>query len=209
MAVAVALLSIVPAALAGNAGNARLDEAAATISRDGTLKAYCESDQAEWDQWMALGLVPADALGFTSLLDPDPVTGGHFIYIGPRHCADLSAFTTLIPPKKITFPYEELGAAILVLTHEAMHQRLDSSDEALVECNALKYLPWVLQTVFHIPETVIVKKRLRVRVKRHGRWQYRWRSVRRRVRNADYAAAKKGAVLLDASAPPEYHGATC
>src|SRR3954469_17336331 len=34
------------------------------------------------------------------------------------------------------------GAAMLVLTHEAMHQRLRSGDEALVQCNAMKYLPW-------------------------------------------------------------------
>ena len=207
--VVTALLVAVPPASAGNAGDQRLDAAAAAISADTSLKTYCETEQAEWDQWIAMGVIPPNTAGFTSVLNPDPLTGGHFVYVGPRACSALLAFVRLVPPERLSFRYEELGAAILVLTHEAMHQRLHSGDEAFVECNAVKYLPWVLQTVFDIRESVTVRKRERVRVKRRGRWLVKWRTVTRRVRNADYAAVTTGALLMDAGTPPQYHGASC
>ena len=197
---------------AANVGDPKLDAAAATISGDSALRTYCENDQAEWDRWTALANVPANEalLGFTSLLNPDPFTGGHFVYISPQPCSVLTAFVESSPAAfGASFQYEDAGAAVLVLTHEAMHQRLRSVDEALVECNAMKYLPWVVQTVFHTPPTVLVKKTIRVRVRRGGKWVRVMRSKLVRRANPTYSAINTGAALLDADTPAQYHGATC
>jgi hypothetical protein len=97
----------------------------------------------------------------------------------------------------------------LVLTHEAMHQRLHSGDEAVVQCNAMKYLPWVIQTVFQAPKTIVLSRKVRLRVRRHGRWVHIWRVQVDRASDPNYAAMIAGAVLLDANTPAQYHGATC
>jgi hypothetical protein len=199
-------------ALGGNGANPKLDAAAALVSGDSTLLAYCENDQTEWDRWVALAGFPAgeSLLGFTFTLNPDPLTGGHFVYVSPGPCFVLTAFVARAPSDLDTsLTYEQVGAAILVLTHESMHQRLHSLDEALVQCNAMKYLSWVIQTVFQSPETIVVSKRVRVRVRRHGRWIRVWRVQVHRASNPEYTAMIAGAVLLDADTPAEYHGAKC
>jgi hypothetical protein len=214
MAAFLAFLAVAwaPPGGAANAVDAKLDAAAATISGDSGLRTYCENDQKEWDRWSALVSVPSSEslLGFTSLVNPDPLTGGHFVYISPRPCSVLTAFVESRPAEfAASFQYEDAGAAVLVLTHEAMHQRLRSGDEALVECNAMKYLPWVIQTVFQTPATVLVKIAVRARVKRHGKWVRVLRSKVVRRANPIYSAMNTGAVLLDAGTPAQYHGGTC
>ncbi len=212
IAVIVAVMFFAAPAWAGNSAHPKLDAAAATISGDSSLLTFCENNQGEWDRWTLLAGVPTGGtlFGFTFLLNPDPLTGGHFVYVSPRTCSVLTAYVDGIPPRfRSSFPYEEVGAAVLTLTHEAMHQRLRSNDEALVECNALKYLPWVIQTVFGTSETKLVTKEIRARVRRHGKWIRVWRAEVRRVIDPDYAAMISGAVLLDAGTPAPYHGATC
>ena len=213
MALLIATSILAVPAWASNAASPKLDAAAAMISGDRTLLTYCENDQTEWDRWVSLQSVPAgqSILGFTfPMLNPDPLSGGHFVYVNPRSCAVLTAFVGAAPSNLLSsLTYEQVGAAILVLTHEAMHQRLHSGDEAVVECNAMKYLPWVIQTVFRAQETFLVSKKVRVRVRRHGSWVRVWRTQVHRVSNPDYAAMIAGATLLDAGTPGQYHGATC
>jgi hypothetical protein len=208
----VAVMFLAAPAWAGNSPLPKLDAAAAKISGDSSLLTFCENNQGEWDRWTLLAGVPTGGtlFGFTFLLSPDPLTGGHFVYVSPHTCSVLTVYVDAIPPRfGLSYPPEEVGAAILVLTHEAMHQRLRSADEALVECNALKYLPWVIQTVFGTSETKWVTKEIRVSIRRHGRWVRVWRVQVRRVTNPDYAAMISGALLLDARTPAQYHGATC
>ena len=49
--------------------------------------------------------------------------------------------------------WRDLGTAALVLTHEAVHQRLQSADEGLVECTAVRNV-WRTVRLLHLPPRV-------------------------------------------------------
>src|SRR5207244_28220 len=95
------------------------------------------------------------------------------------------------PPIASPTDYELFGASILVLTHEAVHKRLRSSDEGFVECVAMKMMPDVTTRLFGVPAettqstpvtvrySVWVKKRVRGKVVRVRVWHTRtdWQTV--------------------------------
>jgi hypothetical protein len=114
--------------------------------------------------------------------------------------------------------FEDVGVfyaseAILVLTHEAMHQRLNSGDEAVVECNALKSFREVAVTLFHVPETVEEPYIARVTkvVKRNGK-RVRVSTLvvkTRSVPNAYLTGLLSTAQRWHDSLPANYRGVPC
>jgi hypothetical protein len=184
----------------------QLDQIGSALSGK-PVNVYCEDSWLPWESfWAQQGIDGTYIAGFTY-----PTTGST-LFVSPKICETLHAW----------FGNEDVGTyhaaqAILVLTHEAMHQRLRSGDEALVECNALKAFPSVATTYFHVAATA-TQRDFRV-VKRHGHRQVHGRTVRwvyttvvavdTTVPNPYYTRLVVDAHRWDAAMPVQYHGVTC
>lgn len=162
LAALVAALCFAASASAGDWSDARLDVIATAVAGVPT-HVYCENDFAEWDS-ISVNIVhslPEALYGFTY-----PTVSTANVYMQPHICQSLHVALTYGP--------EEVGAywfslAAHVLDHEAMHKRLRSFDEGLVDCSALSTDPQVLRDYWHIPATVpqtYVSSKI---VRRHGK----------------------------------------
>jgi hypothetical protein len=181
-------------ATAANWPDSRLDAIASSIAQK-PITVYCEDDSHVWDAVENYYGVRADGLTFLT----QPV-----VFVRPLICEALHAI----------LQGEDVGSfyashAILTLTHESTHQRLNSGNEALVECTAMKLYPTVLTQQFGW-EPSFTEVYYTLQVKR-----VKGKRVTRRIRHTRttpsiwYAHLIRDATRWDAILPPSYHGATC
>jgi hypothetical protein len=193
----IAALALASPAAASNWPDGRLDQIASDVAAK-PVSVWCESSESDWihtgdyynEDWDSL-------FGFTVLSQPR-------VYINPRECLTLHAFEQ---GADVGSFYASI--AMLTLTHESLHQRLNSGNEALVECNALKLLPDVAVRDFHVPATVAQSYLASVK-KRVGGKLVNYRVLRvRQVPNPYLNALLSNARGWDSTLPDSYHGATC
>jgi hypothetical protein len=130
-----------PLAQAGNWADSRLDATASQIAGK-PINVWCESSWSDWihagdsvhENWDEVG-------GFTYLSEPT-------IYVAPDSCFTLHA---LLGRESVGTLYA--AQAILVLAHEAVHQR-GISDEGVTECTALPLVPSLAVSHFGIASTM-------------------------------------------------------
>jgi hypothetical protein len=189
-------------ARAANWPLAQLDQIGTSLSGK-PVNVYCEDSWSPWEAfWAQFGEDGTYIAGFTY-----PFTGST-LFVSPKICETLHA---LLGNEDVGTYYA--ADAILVLTHEATHQRLHSGDEAVVECNALKVFPDVARDYFHVPTTiseqylasVVRKVKVGKKVKRVTVKVLRYRTVA----NPYYTRLVVDAHRWDAAMPVQYHGVTC
>ncbi len=191
-------------ARASNWPEPRLDAIATQIAGH-PVSVYCEMD---WRPWIYNG--EYGAAGFTYL---EYTT----VFIAPDWC---EALHYLVAGEDVGSIYA--AEAILVLTHESMHQRNRlvpalGRNEAFTECLALKEFRSVAVSLFGIPETV-----------QQQSFKLVTRLLKRRVRGKTVTFKVSQTVPIvvtlpnpylqrvlfdmarwDAALPAAYHGATC
>jgi hypothetical protein len=102
-----------------------------------------------------------------------------------------------------------LGADLVTLIHEAVHQRLNSGNEALVECTAMKLLPSVLTELFHIPTTVSQQYVAKVVKTVKHKKQVRYVILTRQVPSLFYNRILADALRWHNLLPPQYLNGSC
>lgn len=120
------------AAPSGFTENTTLNARAAYIAGK-PVSVFCANDRVSWRDFVT-------STGDT-VTDPHGVTltaGASETYLDPETCI---AIQLRLGREIVSLPV--LGAALLVLTHEAEHMR-GSSDEGVTECAALRALPGFL-----------------------------------------------------------------
>lgn len=196
-----------------------LDTVAAGVS-GWPLSSVLEDDPAEWSA--LFGLDPTTVLGFVCITVTDPLDACyHKVFLGPIPTTTLINWLNYDQAPT----YWDAAIAIMTITHEADHYKLQSADEGRVNACALQQFPSVITTYFGIDPTV--KQRVAVRkvvwrkkwvwVKRHGhrvRVHKRVRNVivvyvQKTVQNPDYVNLVAAAQAFYHSQPPPYSTGTC
>lgn len=198
----IAALALAAPAAAANWPLAQLDQIGTALSGK-PVNVWCEDSWLPWESfWAQFGQDGTYINGFTYSLT------GSTLYLSPKICETLHAW----------FNNEDVGTyhaaqAMLVLTHEAQHQRLHSNDEALVECNALKLFPSVATTYFRVPLTVseqyLVSVVRKIKVGKKIRRVTTTIVHTRTIANPYYTRLLADAIRWDGAMPANYHGATC
>ena len=146
---------LVPAAGAATKGLShvpQIDSIGQQLTGYSDIEVDGEDNPYEWGQLLGvLGDVsPAEqTLGFVTIYEPPGFPTYHRIYLSP------SVWPVLMQSINGDWsnPTGE-AIAIFALTHEALHYRLFSSDEGLVNACALKIFPAVLSAYFNMQPTV-------------------------------------------------------
>jgi hypothetical protein len=193
-------LVLAATATAGDSPMPQLDAFASEIAGK-PVHVWCETDWAAWDQVAYGGLigsaVPGHYLGgFTDLAQP-------VVYINPAHCEAFQLALTIGP-----FGYYDVGLAyyanaLLVLSHEAVHQR-GISDEAQTECTALPLgIPMAIK---HLGLPAVVKRTKVVKVRKKIGKRFFVVPVTRTVSvaNPDLARLQNWIALWHKTTPPQY-----
>ena len=180
--------------------------------------------------YSVLGFTAIDALQSTMI--PNPYDGlwyrlYHTVWVNPEVYASLNTIGTS-GINESSNPYS-VAKALMVLDHEAQHQRLHSGDESRVNACALADLPRLLNTRFNVPSTTTAtvpsdvtyqaKVKVKYRVKVKSRWVNRYRYkyvdrirteyVQQTVANPTFTRVMDAARSFVANQPPPYSTGTC
>jgi hypothetical protein len=184
-----------------------------------------EDDYTEWSS-MLPGLDPHAVLGFTHVFASPSTSVYHHIYLAPPIWSTLKQIESAGVE---SVPQQDAATAILTVTHESYHLRLDSSDESRVNACALRDFGSVLSNQFAVAQTVEqsqsapVTATVRVRQaiwrtihgKRVRRYVYRYVSKTTyvsstvTVANPAYESLVSAAQSFVASQPSPYNSGTC
>jgi len=122
-------LVVASSAAAANWPDSRLD-AAATAAAGKPVAVWCEDS---WADWIHVG--DDQSVDFSDVLGFAVPSVTNTIYIGPTQCENLhlllDAGTAQVGPALAS-------RAVHTLVHESLHVGLNSGDESLVDCTALK-----------------------------------------------------------------------
>jgi hypothetical protein len=182
------------------------------------LTTVLEDDPVAWATTFADDLT---VLGFVCFADTDPSDWCyHRVFLGP-----IPTLTFIKWAEGQAPTYWDAAVAIMTVTHESIHYQKASGDEGRVNACALQQFPAVIDTYFGIhptvTKTVAVAKRVwrkkRLRVRRHGRWVWVAKRVRKvvtvhvrqTVPNPDYVELVQASQDFYASQPPPYNSGTC
>ncbi|MFL5926551.1 MAG: hypothetical protein ACJ77E_06415 [Gaiellaceae bacterium] len=184
-----------------------------------------EDDYAEWSSLLS-GADPHAVLGFTHV-DASPSSSEyHHIYLAPPIWSTLQQIASAGVE---SVSQQDAAQAILTLTHESYHLRLDSSDEGRVNACALRDFGSVLVNEFAVPQTVEQSRSApvtsTVRVRQPAWQRIHGKRVRRyvdryvskttyaestaTVANPTYDGLVAAAQSFVASQPPPYNSGTC
>jgi len=201
------------------------------------LQVITSDNVTEWNAivgyqgpYSVLGFTAINALPSSTIYNPyDGYRYGLYrtVWLNPEVDA---AFRTIVTSgiNASTNPYS-VAKALMVLDHEAQHQRLHSADESRVNACALADLPRLLSTRFNVPSTTTAtvpsdvpyqaKVKVKYRVKVKGRWVYRYRYkyvdrfrteyVEQTVANPTFTRVMDEARSFVANQPPPYSTGTC
>lgn len=168
-----------------------------------------EDDANAWVELVREGNISCpncagEPVGFAVIAD-------HHVYFSPDIWDTLEGIESSGASNVI--PLSAAAGAILQLTHEVYHVKLQSTDEGRVNACALQAFPTILSTYFGVAPTVTqtTTTRVRYRVKVHGRWVVRYRSVKTAatIANQAYLRFVAAAKAYYASQPPPYSTGTC
>ena len=182
------------------------------------LTAVLENDPVEWTTAYGNDVT---VLGFVCLNDTEPNDWCyHRVFLGP-----VPTLTFINWSAGQTPTYLDAAVAIMTVTHESIHYQKNSGDEGRVNACALQQFPGVIDRYFGIHPTVTktvavkkgVRRKTRVRVRRHGRWVWFVKRLRhvvtvhvqRTVPNPDYVNLVQASQAFYASQPPPYNSGTC
>jgi hypothetical protein len=184
-----------------------------------------EDDYNEWS-WFLEGDDPTAVLGFTMVDIPSSSSFYHHIFLAPPIWSTLDKIAT---GGIDSVSRADAAEAILTLTHEAYHQRLDSGDESRVNACALRDFGSVLESQFNVPASteqtvttpVSTQHRVRLAVWRTVKGKHVRRFVYRLVPQTSYREQTvelanpihdelvAAAQSFVASQPPPYNSGTC
>jgi hypothetical protein len=191
-----AALALAGTATASEAPMPQLDAFASEVAGK-PVHVWCEDDWAVWDQVAySNGIVGHYLGGFTNPAEP-------VVYVNPSVCEALQIGLVLGP-----FGYRHAGLAyyaqaILVLAHEAVHQR-GIDDEAQTECTALPLAVPMAAKHLRLPMTVSTTRIVKVRKKINGRWMLVPVQRTVRVANPDLPLLQQWITVWHRSTPAEY-----
>jgi hypothetical protein len=205
------LASAVPAGALGAVwADARLDAVSSEVAGR-PVRVQCDTDEAAWQAVLAQWRLPGRIAGFADI--PNSID-----YLSADVCIYLQDALESGPGSL----GRSHGWALLVLVHEAVHQRggafncsrsPDPLCEGYTDCAALALVPKYVGSFFGVRKTVTETwteyryKRVKIKVRGKVKWVRRRVAIRRseEVENAVYEGVMDGAQRAHDTAPPPYN----